>query len=517
MNHPQIHLYELIQSLSPGEKGYVRSSMKKKGDVTGIYLELFDTIVKTLKVDKDRELGDIDNLLKVHGVKQLSQKKNYLFRLILRFISQYHVGKSPGQKLFELINCGELLYHREIWSAAWKIVQKARKSLYSEKLYEYGPLLLKLEGKIIRSAPSHLKTKWIISSQEDLLREEDKILSHLRVRNKLKDIFFQSNNILDDDYCITTPIEKQEQEAIELNNKLETALETQTDFFANQDILLIEAIRTNIAYCSGISKRKTQKHIERLLMIAEARGTGDKKYRQTQIFWFQMILESFQKQLTISLSDIYSKITKNLNSIKLQSSLFTLVLSYRIEFCILEKNPEEGYQTVQTLTDFINRKKSKIDEKTLFNSWKPIYQFYFAFGDFRHVLDTINLILNSKFGVQSKLALICYEIAFSIAHFELGNLLFLSDYITKLLSSYRNMEISPQNEIKMLLGLMELTKAESKSEQNAIFQRLLSSICWDYYTFGRNVISKSVFKGWLISRSTGKPLLESCVPLIGAT
>ena len=114
-------LYDLISSMTMSEKRYFKlfSSRHVIGD-SNDYIHLFNAI------DKQKVYSE-DQLRKASFVKNLSQEKNYLYRLVLKSLNAYHSGLNTKSKIFEYLKQVEILFHKGLYRQAIKIVKKAKK------------------------------------------------------------------------------------------------------------------------------------------------------------------------------------------------------------------------------------------------------------------------------------------------------------------------------------------------------------------------------------------------------
>ena len=86
-------LYDLISSMTMSEKRYFKlfSSRHVIGD-SNDYIHLFNAI------DKQKVYSE-DKLRKASFVKNLSQEKNYLYRLVLKSLNAYHSNEAAQDYL----------------------------------------------------------------------------------------------------------------------------------------------------------------------------------------------------------------------------------------------------------------------------------------------------------------------------------------------------------------------------------------------------------------------------------
>ena len=99
-------LFDLISSLTMSEKRYFKlfSSRHVIGE-SNDYIHLFNAI------DKQNVYSE-DVLKKASYVKNLSQEKNYLYRLVLKSLNAYHSSLNNKSRIFEFLKQVEILFHK---------------------------------------------------------------------------------------------------------------------------------------------------------------------------------------------------------------------------------------------------------------------------------------------------------------------------------------------------------------------------------------------------------------------
>ena len=97
-------LFDLISSLTMSEKRYFKlfSSRHVIGE-SNDYIHLFNAI------DKQNVYSE-DVLKKASYVKNLSQEKNYLYRLVLKSLNAYHSSLNNKSRIFEFLKQVEILF-----------------------------------------------------------------------------------------------------------------------------------------------------------------------------------------------------------------------------------------------------------------------------------------------------------------------------------------------------------------------------------------------------------------------
>jgi len=129
----KLYLFQLIQSLSSSEKGYVKKYCKRNG--TGVtYLKLFDAIDKQEVYDED---AIKKKFRKEKFVKQFSVAKNYLIKSILKSLRAYYSESSNNIKVHELLLEIEILFKKRLVGLCQKLIKKAKQLVIESELFNH--------------------------------------------------------------------------------------------------------------------------------------------------------------------------------------------------------------------------------------------------------------------------------------------------------------------------------------------------------------------------------------------
>lgn len=154
MKTPSEDIFLLIKSLTPAEKRYFKiyselhsfTGDKKK------YIKLFDAIDRLHEYDE----GELRMSLKGESfAAKLKKPKRYLSEAILKSLERYHSNDSVDIILAQKLQQIEILYRKNLYSIALKIIHSALKmavehesTLYVLKLLSFKSELLKLSEKV---------------------------------------------------------------------------------------------------------------------------------------------------------------------------------------------------------------------------------------------------------------------------------------------------------------------------------------------------------------------------------
>jgi len=133
--------------LSKSEKGYFKKfsalHIIAKGNK---YLKLFNLIDKQKVYDekkvKEAFIGD-------SFAKQLHVAKNYLYKIILKSLSQYYFDSTISIQINNLFNSAVILYRKGLFNESWKLLLKAKINAYKYEKNEFLIQILNLEKKLM--------------------------------------------------------------------------------------------------------------------------------------------------------------------------------------------------------------------------------------------------------------------------------------------------------------------------------------------------------------------------------
>lgn len=140
----QDRLWQLIHSLASGEKKYIWESVGAKS--RNKYFLLLEELA-------DMEAPDDVHLVKVldynSNPNALAVAKNYLFNQILRLLRGYRTAKSIDAEIAGYLEDIEILYEKELYFAAYKILQKANRLAEEGDRFELMIQLFEWERRLL--------------------------------------------------------------------------------------------------------------------------------------------------------------------------------------------------------------------------------------------------------------------------------------------------------------------------------------------------------------------------------
>lgn len=134
-------LFELINTLTPSEKRYLRQLINKSGEAKSNHAKLFNAIIK-------QDVQDEEKLKKkLRGtsiVKQWSRVKNYLYNYILRGLQLYH-QQDLEFELYNNIQQVVILHKKGLYEAAYKLLKKTKYLAFESGSATLLPLIAEWE------------------------------------------------------------------------------------------------------------------------------------------------------------------------------------------------------------------------------------------------------------------------------------------------------------------------------------------------------------------------------------
>lgn len=131
MKQPSTYLHELIKSLTPNEKGYVKKHLGASAKESNI-IHLFDYIEQQEKYN-EKEL--IAHFKKENFIKQLSRTKNYLYNKVLGNLRNYHSKVYARVRVKNMVSEIEILLSKALYKQCYDHLKLAKKKAFEHELF----------------------------------------------------------------------------------------------------------------------------------------------------------------------------------------------------------------------------------------------------------------------------------------------------------------------------------------------------------------------------------------------
>ncbi|MCP4440804.1 MAG: hypothetical protein GY810_17930 [Aureispira sp.] len=177
----KLHLFKLIKSLSPSEKGYFKKYYANYS-TNQIYVQLFDAIDEQTKYDEN----SLKKQFEAYKLtKQFSVAKNYLIKNILKSLRAYHSDASRDITLNELLTNIELLYKKRLIGLCRKTLKRAKKLVLAGELFhKYSEIALweiRLENLIAHSVQQKEKLNNIYQFALEGIERNENLMNYRQV------------------------------------------------------------------------------------------------------------------------------------------------------------------------------------------------------------------------------------------------------------------------------------------------------------------------------------------------
>lgn len=188
-------LFTLIKSLDGMEKRYFRLAVSVHSQSGGRnYMKLFDAIASQKNYD---EAQLKQQLAGETMLKRLDMSKNYLYRLLLNSLQNYHRQSSVEQQLINILQRATILYNKTLYKSCLQLLQGGRKLA---KKYEYYELLVKIIQMMQRVALEERRDDRFIEQfqqeYENALYRIQKIHEYHKLYHHLYSFFSKKGNDL---------------------------------------------------------------------------------------------------------------------------------------------------------------------------------------------------------------------------------------------------------------------------------------------------------------------------------
>lgn len=412
-------LFDLISSLTMSEKRYFKlfSSRHVIGE-SNDYIHLFNAIEK-------QKVYSEDVLKKASYVKNLSQEKNYLYRLVLKSLNAYHSSLNNKSRIFELLKQVEILFHKGLYGQSLKIVKKAKKIAKDNDLFNHELIIHEIEAEILSKQLLYSKALDNFDRHDRLLdiavnfstiqkiafESYDKGLSLGEVRSgadlEVMKKFVHADQIKDDSMVLSSRAEMY---------RLSVLL---AYFYMTKDkkkmLQYSEKLSSHYINNPSLIEYSTMGYIFSLSSHVRALIQNDRTENAWELIG---LLENIDKELNIN------------NSINIQARAFIYSMNLRIEVYLLKNSFDLCLKWINKNKNELIKFEAFISKPFLYECYFLLAKFYFITGDYKLALKYSNKIINDiDFKLRADI-LSVIRLLNLLIHFELNND-FTLKYLTK--------------------------------------------------------------------------------------
>jgi hypothetical protein len=411
-------LFLLIKSLKQTEKRYFKIYASKHviGEKNN-YVRLFEAIDKQKEYDEETIRKKFPNS---NFLKQLHVAKNYLYKLILKSLRNYHSELSSVSEIKNVLRDVEILYEKALYKQCRKLLLKIKKAAYVHEDHLQILEIIKWDKKII-NAEFHIgKHDKIL---EKVIEEEQVVLEKLG--NTIDYWKLQST--------MSKLIQKEglprNQDELEKFNKINDSPLLHNDAFALsfQSKLYFYNISADYSYVKG-DLENDYKFSEKVLGLIES--NFEKISGETHIY-----IEALHNYLIasnrIKKYDDFKEALKKLRNIpkneffgESEDALVRIfVFSYSMELKMYLNTGEfvKGVMLIPEIESGLDRFKGKINRVHEIVFYYNIAYMYMGAGEYNKSLSWLNKILNST-DIDVRQDILSFaRILNLVIHYELGN------------------------------------------------------------------------------------------------
>lgn len=403
-------LFLLIKSLSKAEKAYFKKNAIARNPVNRpIYIELFDTI------DKQQDYDERKIARQVRGILpgRLSDHKNFLSNLILRYLEQFHESKQS--ELLSKLHRVEILHEKGLYKQCRKLLAKATQLAQKTENHLVSLLIIQWEKRVNTAEfnTPYLKQSGKILEQEKLLLrqyqnlcEYEQLDSHITLMTRSAKSTLRPGRRKRFEKVVKSHLLKNESMALSVNAKI-----------AYHRILSL------YYYSNGISD-KYENECEKVVRLLEANPglAGDR-----QGFYARSVYNLLLAHNTTGRNEKIEFNLQKIKTLKARSDEVRLrqFTAINFELSILFSNREfeklmniisEAEARFRTLGNKINH-----DDATVFSY--QLARIFIINGQYSKALVYLNRLLNaSKTETEFPEDIYCFaHLLRIIVHYELGN------------------------------------------------------------------------------------------------
>jgi hypothetical protein len=505
MKKPSENLFQLIKSLTTSEKGYfIKFASQHVIGEKNKYLKLFDFINKQ-KIYDENEIRQ--NFKKEKFVNQLTSAKNYLTRMILRSLENYHRSDSVDTQITILINQYKILFKKTLFIQAESTLSRAKK--LSTETERFTKLI-----EILKEERNFHYKKIGNPDFQDLLqncyKEELEVLDvlkniaeynnlYLRISSLFKKIGISRNrnDVKKFKEIVSNDIMSSEKRALSIRAK---------DFFYIINYLY--------HYCTGNIEKAFHSGQKRLELI-EHHGNKLSGARKEYMYAlsdaiafaynlnkFKLCLDYLKKQREMAIQ------LKNDSSISNHMDMYFKSYSFELNIYLLSGYFNEGLIIVNDVIKWLEKYKGKINKDEEIKVYYAISYMYFGAGLFSDSLQWVNKILNDNSDYRQDYKIFA-KIMNLIIHYELGNLDLLEYNIKSVLRYIMKKDKLYKYEfalINFIKKIIMLTGSDDLNFEYIKLKKELDKISEDDYE--KKAFDYLDISSWLESKQNNIPFSE---------
>jgi len=450
-------VFSLIKGLTMSEKRYFKiNAGKRVGFKDNKYLLLFDEL--------DSAESENDDLLKAalsaNGFvsSYLAADKNYLYRLLLRTLNDFHYGKTLNISIKEKLISIEILFNKGLYKQCYKAIIQTEKLAIDCQNFQLMIDLLNWK-KRCAGYSAGLNEAFEINKQINTYLE---LLSNLKL---FTDLYYQSNLLqANNEKNIKANIENQFKAILH-----HPAMKSEANALSKSARIFFHLVYSNYYY-SRDDKRKELHHLEKLTGLIK----NSKSYAEENPIDYVSI---YNRLLSVKKHFVGSSFFADLRTLRefeKTHSFNNEVVSHRayiycttneLEYYLLNRDIKKARKLINDSEGQVTFAIQKIEP------YHIIYLFYLFImatlyaGNYTDALKYVNVVLNGFNRKDRPTTFDKIEILNALIHYELGNfsvVLSLSRQILKKNRRFNQLDVFEEEFIKTLVRISGSRHPESK-------------------------------------------------------
>jgi hypothetical protein len=499
MNTPSKDLFNLIRSLSMNEKlNFKKFSSIHTGSEDKNYLKLYEEIEKQARTGDEYNEEKIKEKFKGEKfVKQLHVTKSYLYDLILKSLVLHHSHASDLSELYAIINSIHQLYERGLFSHCEKLLKKGKKIAYENEYFQELLRLLNYEQMVeaeyfssVNAKSKKYESTGTFSEVRKVTETINNYQDYIRLSRRVDIILHKNLNaaeISEFKNIIKDPLLKNESKAFSYKAKMVYYIIKERYYGETGD---------------------AEKHFELTKEHFEFMESHPERIRKNMLQYISVlydILVTCAKNNQVKEHGKYLEKVKELYEAKedrslkeLRHDIYDVYLIHLLLRAFLTGELQKEAGTVKILESDFLLHQNKIPEKTRFNIYYLLSEFYFMLNDYKKALYYINIIINYKETGEILELYILSACLNLLIHYELKNfetVESLSRSVHYFLKKNNKLNRSNSNFLKLL---KELLSAASKKEEVSAFNKFIDDEEYNAQDSNEDYLKFShVLKPWI--------------------
>lgn len=454
---PSNRIYNLIHSLSPAEKIYIKKYATISNDNKYNYHKLMEAINKQEVYD---EKALLKQFKKEPFAKHFAVTKNQLFELILKLLRQYDHKNNIRAIINAAIENGELLYKRGLPDLGLKQLDKAYKLAKEHASYLKMKEVLDLKRHYIAQLQAH---DWR-AGIDDLLEEKQELLNAemeqvFYAKTYAKFLFLSRQKFLFRD-------SNQQEELENLLPSGQLSPPQYEHFYSQLYYLNIK----NLYYFLKKDFGEAIVYIKKIIALWDHHP----KLIQKDPELYMAALNTYMNNAHMNkdwygLEYVAPKL-KNIpqKSIRMQAMVFENETFWRINYYQMLRRYAEIFQLMPEIERTLKRLKNSIHKVRYFMFVRFIAYIYFIFGDYNKALEYLNQTLTLKHISMREDLQLFVNMMLLFTHYRLGNIIFLESALKNYRRKIKKKGLLYELEDFQLRLLLKLCAAKDRTTTNQL-------------------------------------------------